>query len=53
MIVGSFYRDQGKCFFSVWAPFADKVFLRLVAPEERMMAMEKNSAGYWEVEVNQ
>jgi maltooligosyltrehalose trehalohydrolase len=48
---GALYRNEGICTFSVWAPFCKEVSLKIVSPEERIITMEKNSEGLWEVTV--
>ncbi len=48
---GAFYRN-GKAEFVVWAPFADRVAVRLVHPEHPDVSMEKDEGGYWRAEVD-
>ncbi len=47
MNIGSHYLGNGRCSFSVWAPFAENVRLKTLAPEERSIAMERRDGGYW------
>ena len=47
-ITGSFYKGNGKCSFTVWAPFLREVSLKVISPENRLILMEKDEAGYWE-----
>jgi maltooligosyltrehalose trehalohydrolase len=49
---GAHYLGNGRCEFSVWAPFLDEVALRIVSPEEYIIPMEKDREGYWRVVVN-
>ena len=36
------------CAFRVWAPFAHRMDVRLVSPEERLVPMQAVGDGYWE-----
>ncbi|MCL5022031.1 MAG: malto-oligosyltrehalose trehalohydrolase [Nitrospirae bacterium] len=47
MRIGADYRGGGYCEFTVWAPRAEQVALRLRAPAERTVAMKRDSRGYW------
>lgn len=44
--LGATYLGQGRCRFLVWAPRAQKVEVRLVWPDERLIPLEKNNQGY-------
>jgi maltooligosyltrehalose trehalohydrolase len=44
--LGAIWSDDHKCRFRVWAPLSDEVDLHLVAPEERLLSMEKHKRGY-------
>jgi maltooligosyltrehalose trehalohydrolase len=44
--LGATYLGQGNCSFTVWAPFADKLEVHIVSPDERLIGMEKDSWGY-------
>jgi len=45
--LGSSYLGQGRTHFLVWAPRADKVEVHLVAPQERLLLLEKGARGYF------
>ena len=47
MRIGAYYLRSGTCEFSVWAPFARKVELKIVYPEERLLPMARDEKGYW------
>ncbi|MEJ2683739.1 MAG: malto-oligosyltrehalose trehalohydrolase [Candidatus Sulfobium sp.] len=49
MQVGAHYLGEGRCRFTVWAPFTEKVSVHVVAPADRLIRMEKDDRGYWEV----
>jgi maltooligosyltrehalose trehalohydrolase len=44
--LGANYLGKGRCRFVVWAPRAEKVEVRLIAPGERLIALEKAPRGY-------
>jgi maltooligosyltrehalose trehalohydrolase len=52
MTIGAVYNGNGTCTFTVWAPFLNKVELRIVWPDERLYSMERDGTGYWEAELN-
>ncbi len=43
---GATYLGNGRCRFLVWAPFVDKVEVRLTAPDERVLPLEEDGKGY-------
>jgi maltooligosyltrehalose trehalohydrolase len=47
MRIGARYAADGECRFSVWAPLREKMTLRIVFPDERIISMEKDGGGYW------
>lgn len=47
MDLGASYLGQNNCQFKVWAPFAQKVDLKLTCPKEKVLPMEQDSHGYW------
>ncbi|MGA7668985.1 MAG: malto-oligosyltrehalose trehalohydrolase [Nitrolancea sp.] len=49
--LGAVKRPDGSTSFVIWAPKSETVELQLVSPEERTVAMERDSRGYWRVEV--
>jgi maltooligosyltrehalose trehalohydrolase len=48
---GADYRGGDRCDFAVWAPFLEKVGLKILSPAERLIAMEKDERGYWRASV--
>ncbi len=51
MRIGAHYLQNGRCEFVVWAPFLEKVELKIVTPQENISSMEKDSNGYWRTTV--
>ncbi len=45
LTLGALYSGE-HCRFQVWAPFYEKVELRIVAPSERIVPLEKDQRGY-------
>ncbi len=46
---GAEYHGNNNCSFTVWAPIAKQVKLRLVGPgKKRTIAMERDDLGYWD-----
>jgi len=43
---------DGKCCFRVWAPKAERVDLKIVAPTERVVPMQSCDRGYFEIELD-
>lgn len=52
MKLGSYYLENGKCRFVVWAPIPEKVELKIVSPVEKIIPMEKFWRNYWQVELD-
>ncbi len=52
MTVGAHYRKEGGCDFTVWAPLRDRVAVKLLAPQERTVPMEKDARGYWRASID-
>jgi len=50
--VGAWYLGEGRCRFRVWAPVAQSVEVRLLAPRERLIPMTRRARGYYEAEVD-
>jgi maltooligosyltrehalose trehalohydrolase len=44
--LGAIWLDDNRCRFRVWAPFADKVAIHLVIPDDRLVEMEPEKLGY-------
>ncbi len=51
MRAGALYHGEGRCEFIVWAPLRKSVELKIIAPAERMVPLERSEKGYWRVEV--
>jgi maltooligosyltrehalose trehalohydrolase len=51
MHAGAHYLGEGQCQFVVWAPTSEEVYLHLVTPQDRRLAMQKRGDGYFELEV--
>jgi maltooligosyltrehalose trehalohydrolase len=49
MKIGALYQKSGECQFVVWAPFLNKVEIKIIDPEERLIPMKKDVRGYWKV----
>jgi maltooligosyltrehalose trehalohydrolase len=45
--LGAVYKGNGRCDFFLWGPFHEKIELRIVHPDERIISMERISRGYW------
>lgn len=43
---GAVYLGDGRCRFLVWAPLAGRVAVRIVAPRERTLLLERKKRGY-------
>ena len=52
MRIGALYLGRQKCEFTVWAPAANLVELKIVTPPERILPMEKDDKGYWKTIVD-
>lgn len=49
MKIGANYLGKGNCEFVVWAPFRQKVELKIILPPERTVPMDKDKLGYWRI----
>lgn len=49
MKIGSNYLGDGRCEFTVWAPYRKEVAVEIISPEERLIPMEQDEEGYWKV----
>ena len=47
MRIGATYLGGGRTEFSVWAPLAGSVSVKIVSPAERLVSMESDASGYW------
>ena len=52
MIPGAEYLGNNNCEFTVWAPFADDISLKITKPTEQVILMKKNEKHYWKVKAN-
>ena len=48
MQIGSRYLGEQRCEFTVWAPELDTVAVQVVAPEKRLIPLERRDDGYWQ-----
>ncbi len=48
--LGAQYEGNGRCLFTVWAPMANEMALRIVGPAERLVPMTREGRGYWTAE---
>jgi maltooligosyltrehalose trehalohydrolase len=46
MSLGATYLGDSRCQFQIWAPFAQKVEVHILAPQERLLPLEKEARGY-------
>ncbi|MFW5791182.1 MAG: malto-oligosyltrehalose trehalohydrolase [Desulfohalobiaceae bacterium] len=44
---GPTFHTDGSCTFTVWAPLRNKVSLKILTPEERILPLERGPRGYW------
>lgn len=44
--LGATYLGENRCTFLVWAPFAERVELHLLAPTERLVPLQRDDTGY-------
>jgi len=49
--VGQVYLADGKCEFTVWAPFVKEVSLKVLSAPVRLVPMEIDAGGYWTAKV--
>ncbi|MGA1839011.1 MAG: malto-oligosyltrehalose trehalohydrolase [bacterium] len=52
MKIGAWYQCDGRCGFSVWAPFLKHVSCEIVAPEKLSIPLQKYELGYWKGSVS-
>jgi maltooligosyltrehalose trehalohydrolase len=45
---GAFLEDERSCRFSVWAPNANSIDVRITSPEDQLFPLKKNSDGFFE-----
>jgi len=45
--LGAIPLEEGRCSFQVWAPRAERVEVRLLAPQERLLPLKRGKAGYF------
>jgi maltooligosyltrehalose trehalohydrolase len=50
--LGATLLDLNRCEFRVWSPYRDRIDLRLLAPHERDVPMQKNASGYHEAVID-
>jgi maltooligosyltrehalose trehalohydrolase len=47
--LGAIYQGDGRCAFLLWAPKAERAEVRIVAPADRLIPMERDDRGYHRV----
>jgi len=47
--IGANYLGNNDCTFTVWAPFLKEVSVKIVSPTQRLLPMQQNQEGYWQV----
>lgn len=52
MKIGARYLGNNNCEFRVWAPKLETVAVKIVSPLERLIPMEQEEGGYWQVTAN-
>jgi len=52
MNVGTKYRKDGVCEFTVWAPLVKTVSLRIDSHDNLLIPMERSDRGYWKTALN-
>lgn len=50
--LGATYLGDGRCRFLVWAPNVERLDLKLLDPEPRLLSMSKQQRGYYELTVD-
>ncbi|MCX7594943.1 MAG: malto-oligosyltrehalose trehalohydrolase, partial [Fischerella sp.] len=45
--IGSQYSNDRTCKFTLWAPLVGEAAVKLVAPEEKIIPLQKDDRGYW------
>ncbi len=45
--IGALYLGDDQCEFIVWAPQAERIVLKIVAPRERLLPLQRDEQGYW------
>lgn len=48
MRIGATYLGNEQCEFTVWAPLVEQVAVELVAPEQRLVPLERREHGHWQ-----
>lgn len=51
MNIGARYKIQKECEFTVWAPFRDKVDIRIFSHQAATYPMQKDEKGYWRAQI--
>ena len=52
MKIGAAYLGNGLCEFTVWAPLLSEMTVQIIAPEKRLIPMQPDGRGYWQVKAN-
>jgi maltooligosyltrehalose trehalohydrolase len=51
MTPGAMFRGEGQCIFTVWAPLAETVHVKLLSRTERTVPMQRVGRGYWTADI--
>lgn len=51
MKIGSKYFGEGRCTFSVWAPFMKEINIEILSGKRRSIEMPPDGNGYWHADV--
>lgn len=49
MQLGSWYLGDRQTCFTLWAPLLKEVSLHIVAPEDKLLPMQRDEQGYWQI----
>ncbi|MDP8267026.1 MAG: malto-oligosyltrehalose trehalohydrolase [Candidatus Aceula meridiana] len=50
--VGSWYREDKSCEFTVWAPSKNSIEVKVLSPQKLTVKLQKNKEGYWHGKVS-
>ncbi len=53
MNIGAWYLGGDRCQFTVWAPQAQQVAVKIISPAERLLLMQAAKFGYWQLTADQ
>ncbi len=47
MRIGATYLGEGRCEFTVWTPFSNKVDVKIASSDKKVLPLKKDQRGYW------